>query len=496
MILWSIKQIEFAAVQVDVALSIIAHMSKRLFLLCAAIPLALIATLAIAQEQPLPDLGDRESSVLSPHEERVIGEQFLIELRRNVRTVKDPILKYFVRTNMFELAEYSDLTDTQLHSVIIDAKELNAFAAPGGIIGINLGLFRFAQDVHEYSSVVAHELAHLSQRHFARRLDQQRQLTVAQLVGFLTSAAVLASGASDAGLAGLLGTYSMVEAENLKYSRLQEREADRIGFNALTKAGYDPFGASRMFERMGTQDDAIEFLRTHPVSQKRVADLYAKAQELPDGEFQPSNDYQLMRVRALQRFVESTTSFVRNPGSMRGDGVADQYELALVLHQRGEFDLAVAKMKEVLDQMPTSILAISCYAELLTQSEKADKAISVLEEALADTPDNAPLSIMYARALKSVERFEEATSILQKQARLHSYDTDLWFELAETAGLADDIVEVHRSRAEFYALRGQFNEAISQLRLAKKANNGVSFRVDAGLDQRILELRERAEQGV
>ena len=468
-------------------------MFKRLSLLCAVAPLAVIASIAIAQEQPLPDLGDRESSILSPQEERMIGEQFLIELRRTVRTVKDPVLKYFVRTNMHELAEFSDLTNTELHSVIIDAKELNAFAAPGGIIGINLGLFRFAQDVHEYSSVVAHELAHLSQRHFARRLDQQRQMTVAQLFGFLTSAAILASGASDAGLAGLISTYSVVEAETLKYSRLQEREADRIGFNALTKAGYDPYGASRMFERMGTQDDAREFLRTHPVSQARVADLSAKAQELPDEEYQPSNDYQLMRVRALQRFVETTTSFVRDPDSIRGDDIADKYELSLVLHQSGEFDLAVAKMQEVVEQMPTSILAISCYAELLTKSERADQAISVLEDALADTPDNTPLSIMYARALKSAERYEEATSVLQKQARFHSDDTDLWYELAETAGLADNIVEVHRSRAEYYALRGEFNLAISQLRLAKKANDGASFRLDAGLDQRILELRERAE---
>lgn len=457
--------------------------------------LTAIAAVAIAQEQPLPTLGDRESSVLSPHEERILGQQFLIELRRSVRTVKDPILKYFVRTNMLELAEFSDLTQPELHPVIIDAKELNAFAAPGGIIGINLGLFRFAEDVHEYSSVVAHELAHLSQRHFARRLDQQRQLTVAQLFGFLTSAAILASGATDAGLAGLLGTQSMVEAEVLKYSRHQEREADRIGFNALTKAGYDPFGAARMFERLGTQDDALEFLRTHPASQSRVADLRAQAQELPTEEFEPSNDYQLMRVRALQSFVETTTSSVRNPNSITGEEIADKYELALVLHQRGNLGEAIQKMLEVLEQMPTSLLAISCYAELLIKSEREDEAISVLEDALADTPDNAPLSIMYARALKAAERFSVATSVLQKQARLASDDTDIWFELAETAGLADNIVEVHRSRAEYFALRGQFDQAISQLKLAKKAHNGASFRLDATLDQRILELRERAEQG-
>lgn len=478
------------------ALSIIAHMFKRLCLQCAAVLVTASAFSAFADEQHLPDLGDRESSVLAPHEERAIGEQFLIELRRNVRTVKDPILKYFVRTNMYELAEFSDLRDTDLHPVIIDAKELNAFAAPGGIIGINLGLFRFAEDVHEYSSVVAHELAHLSQRHFARRLDQQRQMTVAQLFGFLTSAAILATGATDAGLAGLLGTQSMVESETLKYSRHQEREADRIGFNTLASAGYDPFGASRMFERLGTQDDAQEFLRTHPASQSRVADLRAQAQELPSGEYDPSFDYQLMRVRALQNYVETTTSFVRNPESLSGEGIADKYELALVLHQRDETDAAIEKMQEVIELMPTSLLAISCYTELLTESGQQDKAIAVLEDTLADTPDNAPLSMMYARALKAAERFEEATSVLQKQARLINDDTDLWYELAETAGLAGDIVEVHRSRAEFFALRGQFSEAISQLKRAKNAHKGASFRLDASLDQRILELREQAEQGV
>ena len=470
-------------------------MFKRLALLCTAISLTIIAAIAIAQEQPLPTLGDRESSVLSPHEERILGQQFLMELRRSVRTVRDPILKYFVRTNMLELAEHSDLTQTELYPVIIDAKELNAFAAPGGIIGINLGLLRFAEDVHEYSSVVAHELAHLSQRHFARRIDQQRQLTVAQLFGFLTSAAVLASGATDAGLAGLLGTQSMVEAETLKYSRQQEREADRIGFNALTKAGYDPYGASRMFERLGTQDDALEFLRTHPVSQKRVADLSAQALELPEGEFESSDEYQLMRVRALQRFIETTTSSVRNPESITGEKLADWYERALVLHQRGDFEDAIEEMRKVVKQMPTSLLAISCFAELLTMSEKVDLAITVLEHALADTPDNAPLSMIYARALKAAERYTEATSVLQKQARIHSDDTDVWFELAETAGLADKIVEVHRARAEYYALRGEFNRAISQLNLAKKASDGASFRLEASLDQRILELRERAEQG-
>lgn len=460
-----------------------------------AAPVILGALTAYAQEQPLPTLGDRESAVLSPFEEEEIGQAFLMELRRTVRTVNDPILKYFVRTNMYELAEHSDLTSGKLYPVIIDAKQLNAFAAPGGIIGVNLGLFRFAEDVHEYSSVVAHELAHLSQRHFARRLDQQRQLAIAHLFGFLTSAAVLASGATDAGLAGIVGTYSMVEGEALKYSRSQEREADRIGFNALTEAGFDPFGASRMFERMGTQDEASEFLRTHPLSQDRVADLRAQAQSAQLAEYEPDHEYQLIRVRALQRFVDTTTSSTRNPDTVTGQELHDKYELALILHQNGRHDEAIAAMQEVIAAMPTSILAVSCYAELLTKSNRVEQAIDVLEKALADTPDNAPLSVLYARALKSANEYSKATSVLQKQARILSDDVDIWFELAETAGLADDIVEVHRARAEFYALRGEYGEAISHLQHAKKKNNGASFRLEASLDQRILELRERAEAG-
>ena len=471
-------------------------------------PLGFVLTVALcwvtlaahAQEQQLPDLGDRESAILSPFEESQMGDAFLREMRRTVPRVKDPILKYFVRTNVNVLAEHSDITYKELHPVIIDAKELNAFAAPGGVIGVNLGLFKYAEDVHEYSSVVAHELAHLSQRHFARRMEHVRSLTVAQLLGFLTSAAVIASGATDAGLAGLVGTYSMIEAGALQYSRSQEHEADRIGFNALTAAQFDPFGAARMFERMQqlfpNQDDAFEFFRTHPLTDKRISDLRAQAQEVQSRvtEFKPSDEYNLMRVRALERFVDASAKPLRDPDAIEGDELHHVYQRALIYVDMKEYKQAVESMQQVLERLPNSILATACYAEVLVLAQQPDSAIAVLESALANTPDNAPLSMIYARALNAVENHEEATSVLLRQAKLHSNDVDVWFELAETAGLAKNIIEVHRARAEFFALRGQYSEAIQNLQQAKKKNDGASFRLDASLDQRILELREQAER--
>jgi len=190
-----------------------------------------LSSVVSADDTLLPDLGDRESAALSPYEEESLGRAFLMQIHRNVPTVDDPILKYFVRKNLYELAEHSDLRVANLTPIVVDSEDLNAFAAPGGIIGVNLGLLIFAHDIHEYSSVVAHELAHLSQRHFARRIDQARQLEVSQLLGYLTSAVIFAAGGTDPALAAMAVSSSLNQNLVFKYSRTQEHEADRIGLN-------------------------------------------------------------------------------------------------------------------------------------------------------------------------------------------------------------------------------------------------------------------------
>ena len=461
--------------------------------------LLLCATFSLAQEQPLPELGDAESAVVSLHEEEVVGEQFLIQIRRSVRTVDDPILKYFVVSNLYEIASHSDLKVSTLRPIVIDARELNAFAAPGGIIGINLGLFIFAEDVHEYSSVIAHELAHLGQRHYARRIERQRQMTVRNLLGFITSAAVISTAGTDAGLATLFGAQTVIELDELRYSRDQEIEADRIGFNALTDAGFDPLGASRMFERMQQlyrfqAKEVNEFVKTHPVTEERIADLRTQAQDFPVREFEDSLEYQLIKVRVKHRYYASDHAAMQAANTLDGDSIQDKYDLALAYVRNGEYRKAIDNMETVINAMPNSILAISALGELLVDAEQAERAVILLEDALADTPDNAPLSMIYAKALNALNRNEEATKVLAKQARLHNEDIDVWFQLAEIAGLAKNIVEVHRARAEFYALRGQYREAIQNLQSAKRLNDGKNFRIDVTLDQRILELRDLAEQ--
>ena len=155
--------------------------------------------------------------------------------------------------------------------VLIDAKEINAFAAPGGVVGVNLGLMLNAADVHEYSSVMAHELAHLSQRHFARGVEARRAQTLPALVGLAAAIMIGAIGGGDAGIAAVSGVQAAAQANQLRYSRGREQEADRIGLNTLVRADLDPQGMARMFDRMHRAyrftRKPPEFLLTHPLSE-------------------------------------------------------------------------------------------------------------------------------------------------------------------------------------------------------------------------------------
>ncbi|MCY3541005.1 MAG: M48 family metalloprotease [Gammaproteobacteria bacterium] len=450
-----------------------------------------------AEDTLLPDLGDRESAALSPYEEANLGRAFLMHVHRNIPTVDDPILKYFVRNNLFELAEHSDLKVSNLTPIVVDSNELNAFAAPGGVIGINLGLLIFADDIHQYSSVVAHELAHLSQRHFARRVDQARQLGVSHLLGFLTSAAIFAAGGTDPGLAAMAVSNSLNQNLGFKYSRIQEHEADRIGLNALTDAGFDPMGAVRMFERMKERfryasSSESYFLRTHPLTDERISDLRNHAQTTEETEFEQSLEYQLMRVRVTHRYFDTGGAAMAHAESLDGDALHEKYDLALALVRNNEQTRAVELMEEVYDADPNSIVVIACFADLLIKANQGERALKLVDAALANTPNNEPLSLLKARALRSLERYEDATSIVKRIVRQSSNDPDLWLELEVIAGLAKNIFEVHRARAERYALRGQFPAAIENLQLAKKLIEDKSSILEASLNQRIQELRKAA----
>ena len=185
-------------------------------------------------------LGDASSGIVSPEVEAMLGDDFLRQLRAQLPTRGDPLLHYWTEALLYRLAAASDLREAQLKLVLIDAAPINAFAAPGGIVGINFGTYAQAATVHEFSSILAHELAHLSQRHFARGVEAQRQASLPFMAAMLASAALMATVGGDAGLAALASAQAVSQQNQLRYSRSREREADRLGLETMVRAGMDP----------------------------------------------------------------------------------------------------------------------------------------------------------------------------------------------------------------------------------------------------------------
>ncbi len=453
------------------------------------------ATSAAVGNNDLPVLGDASSSLISPELEKQIGTQFLMQLNAALPTVDDPILKYWAENQIADLAQYSQLRDNLMQVVLIDSQEINAFAAPGGVVGVNLGLLLAADDVHEYSSVMAHELAHLSQRHFARGVEEQRSQAIPTIASLIAAIMVGAVGGGDAGLAAISAAQAASQSNQLQYSRTREQEADRIGLNTMVNAGLDPSGMSRMFESMQQayrfSSRPPEFLLTHPLSESRIADARQQVQSLPRGQYQNSPDYALMRARTIVRYSTPQAAVKQFEKAVRDQPESDaaRYGLALALADAGDYPQALALGDSLFSQDRRSILHASAYAELLMKAGKFDQAERLLEEQLAINPDNMPLSMLYAETLTRQQKYAQAEEVLARQSRLRRTDVDVWYELAEVSGQAGDIVGVHRARAEFFALHGAYQKAIAHLEYARRLVDRQNTQLLARLDQRINDLR-------
>lgn len=444
----------------------------------------------------LPVLGDASSSLISPAMERQIGSQFLKQLHAALPTVEDPILNYWVRWHTAELAQHSQLRDNLMQVILIDNDQINAFAAPGGVVGINLGLLLAAEDVHEYSSVVAHELAHLSQRHFARGVEEQRAQTLPTLASLIAAIMVGAMGGGDAGLAAISAAQAASQSRQLRYSRTREQEADRIGLTTMVRAGMDPQGMSRMFERMQQayrfSRRPPEFLLTHPLSESRISDTRQQVQQYPRKDYEDSLDYALMRTRAIVHYADSPQAAVKRfEKAVRDDpdSAPAQYGLALALSKAGDHDDALALGDALFTADPNSILYVAAYGELLIKAGKHGQAERLLAQHLTINPDNAPLAMLYAEALTSQNKHAEAKSVLERQSRLRQDDVNVWYNLAEVSGLAGDIIAVHRARAEYFALHGSYQKAIAHLEYARRLADRSNTQLVARLDQRIDDFR-------
>jgi predicted Zn-dependent protease len=370
------------------------------------------------------------------------------------------------------------LDNRELKLVLIDSPALNAFAVPGGIVGVNGGLFLNAATEQQFASVMAHELAHLSQRHFARRMEQQETSAPLTLAGMIAGIVLSAVTQSDIGIAAIAGTQALSIQNMLAYSRAHEQEADRVGMEILANAGLDPRGMPEMFEIMMRQNrlqgsQMPEYLSTHPLTQNRVADSRNRAEQYPDERIRDGQEYHLVRSRLQVRYassaelaVETFEDYLARDDAKRNDAI--RYGLAVAYQRNQQYDKAERILRELLDSSPGRITFQVTLAEVMLDQKRYEEGRTLLKQALSRNPRNYPITWTLAEIEIADGNGDTAAGLLRDLARRLPEREQIWLRLAEAEGMARNIVGVHRARAEYYALAGDLQSAQRQLRQAQE----------------------------
>lgn len=442
-----------------------------------ALALALNSS-AAAQETRLPNIGGTGGGLISGQQESDIGQQVMVSIRRSAPRITDPLIYDYLSSVIYRLVPSAPLENRNLTLALIDSPAINAFAVPGGIVGVNGGLFLNAATEQQFASVLAHELAHLSQRHFARRLEQQETSAPLTIAGMIAGIVLSAVTQSDIGIAAIAGTQALAIQNMLAYSRSHEQEADRVGLDILATAGLDPQGMPEMFEIMMRQNrlqgnNVPEYLSTHPLTQNRVADTRNRAEQYPEKTIRDAQEYHLMRSRLQVHYaaspeiaVDTFENYLKKSGAQ--DNEAIRYGLAVAYLSNNQFEKAAEVISELLASNPGRITFHVTLAEIRIQENKLDEARSRLKDALSRNPGNYPIISTLADVEIAAGNGTQAAEHLKQLSRRMPQQEYLWLRLAEAEGMARNIVGVHRARAEYDALMGDLESAQRQLRQAQE----------------------------
>ena len=463
--------------------------------------LAFVACAAFAQS--LPDLGSSGDAGLSPQVERRIGESIMRDIRfREPTYVDDAEISDYLATLGGRLTQTAAGARQDFEFFAIRDHTINAFALPGGFVGVHTGLLAAAESESEVASVLAHEVAHVTQRHIARMLGQQQQMQLPVLAALAAAILLgrsrpdLASGAAAAASAGAIQT-------QLSYSRDFEREADRIGFQSLESAGFDVHAMGTFFEKMQrgmriADDGTVPgYLRTHPITTERIADAQNRAATLPYKQRADSQEFQLVRakLRAESGDPRDTVQYFQSAVRERryASEAAARYGLSVAYVRAKRAKEAEAELARVRAAGGAGPMIESLAARVKQAQGDRAGAAKLLGESYARYPHSRPLLYAHADALHEAGEHEGAMKLLSESLRVYPRDARLYSLQAKTYAALGKRTSQHQAQAEVYVLQGSLPAAIEQLQIARSAGDGDFYQLSV-VDARLKELRAQHAQ--
>ncbi|HHF7368045.1 TPA: M48 family metalloprotease [Legionella bozemanae] len=434
------------------------------------------------------------SQGLSPYstgELEQLEKEFVQQINQSESVERNPLASQYINRIGKNLAHAGHIKTPDFF--IVKSNEINAFAGPGGHIGINSQLILTTSSESELAGVMAHEIAHVRLHHLYRMIEHQKQMRIPMLASILASAALGVINPT-VGMAGMMGAMTGFSQDNINFTRSKEKEADRIGIDMLIKAGYNPHGMAAFFKKMQENSryyytaNVPAILRTHPLDGDRIAEAENRTAQFSHKKYTETLEYPL--VKELIR-----TSVIRDPKMLldyyehqcnqKTPAYACQYGHALALINNNSYTKAAAILTPLLVQNNNLYFQIA-MAQAETGLSQHKAALSRLEEIQKNYPDNYAALMAYAQGLLAANQHEKATSILLKGSRKYKQDLVLCRELARAQAQSHQKGYAYFTQAQCLLLEGQKRAAVAQLKVARslaKKDPYLLARISAKIDE-------------
>lgn len=459
-------------------------------------------TPSIAQSINLPDIGDPSQVYFGSNEEQRLGLEIMKKLRERDMVLDDVQLNAYLDSIGQSIVTYADQNGVPFTFFLVRDNSINAFALPHNFIGVNAGLLLATDREDELAGVIAHEIAHVSQRHIVRAVADSRRLALPLAAAMIASAA-LAAASKQGGQAAMVGTMAANAQHQISFTRANEQEADRIGMRLMAKASFDPRGMSDFFTKLerlsaSSNDQIPEMLLTHPRPESRVADTQNRL-EIPSVRRTAPRDrkaYDLAKARARVLATDDVHTLIREfETRLTKEGGANEtatrYAYALALRQAGRYDEAQQQIGRLQKSDPDRLAFRIEAAEIALAKGDREQAWRQFEEARQLYPDDFVLAMHYGRALATQGDPRRATRLLQPHLSRHPNDSLLYATYAQASQRSGDMAASHATMAEYHYLNGELLPAIEQLELGLR-DTGLSPNEEARLRARLKQFRAEA----
>jgi len=450
----------------------------------------------------LPDLGDASQAVLTPLQERQIGQQSMMEIRASDQFLDDVEINDYLNELGSKLVENSAEPGLGFEFFAINDLSVNAFAMPGGFIGVNSGLLLTVQSESELAAVLSHEIAHVTQHHLARMIAGQQGEGLISMAAL--AVAILAARTSpQATEAAIASVQARAIQKQLDFTRANEQEADRIGLDILQKSNFNIHAMPEFLERLQKatrlfDNNAPNYLRTHPITTDRIADIENRVQKQPYRLIPDSLDFQLVRTKLIasqKTSIDAIAYFSDALGSQKhGNPIAQRYGLVGALLRNNEVgraaqELAILRNMAKINPMTRNNPMIETLSGQVKQAENNPAAsLAFYRTAVQNFPQHRALIYDYSDLLIKNDQAEAAVKLLSAQIIRHPTDTTLYDLQARAYAMQGNLLEQHKAQAYSFAWQGKLYAALEQLELAKQS--GGSFYQLSSVESDIRELRD------